>query len=174
MSLTSMHPQELGRCGGHWGIPPPCAPTLLCASLSTPPICAAAPTALLCVSPPREMETGGEGATGFPPCDLALSRVGPHQAATSGRHGAPRPHGFPQSFPMYLPTQGDRHRGGGHREAVAATISPYTSQPPSPHHAWPPSTIPFCAAAPTVPLHVSPPREMKERREGAVTAPLPP
>ena len=115
------------------------------------------------------------GSHRLPPCNPALLCASPHQATTSGHHGTPYPHGFPCGFPMYLPTRetGTGHRGGGHREPVAAAISPYTSQPPSPHHARPPSTIPICMAAPMVPLCVSPPRETKERREGTMTAPSP-
>ena len=101
------------------------------------------------VSPPRETETGREGATGSPPCDPAPSRAGPGgqtqegRAPRSGRshdrtlHLAapltppcpaavdhPRPRGRPHGSPACLPTPGDKGKERGHREHLTHPAAP--------------------------------------------------
>ena len=87
-----MCPQEPRRCvGSHTHVSQcchTCHPLLaVICSHSTPPGCMATPMAPLCVSPPGEMETRGDGATGSPhvqPSPIV------HQP-TPGHHGAPLP-----------------------------------------------------------------------------------
>ena len=157
------------------GIPPPRAPTPLRVSPSrgrhsrppsTPPSRAAAPTSPLCLSPPGETETGGEGAAGSPPRDPP-SRAGPDQAATSGHHGAPPSTWLPPRLPRV-----SFHLGRQTQEGRAPRSAPTPRDPPS----MPGRRRPFPSARlpPRLPPRVSPPRETKERRAGAVTAPPPP
>ena len=119
--------------------------------------------------PPRDTDTGGEGAAIgpytsrpplTPPCPAAVDH--------------PRPRGRPHGSSACLPTPEDEGKEGGAMTAPSPPRAPHTlGGSPSPGQNRPPRTFPVRAAAPAGSPRASTPPEVRQGGEGGTKPPPP-